>query len=86
MLLLNLIGLACIGVLWINAEPTIVLRNRIYKWWYGCREFDHKWHWKLINCALCISFWIGIIFTWSILQAAIISVLAEILHKKINKW
>jgi hypothetical protein len=77
-LTLKLIGLSCIGVLWINSEPTTKLRHWIYK------SYTDNWHWRLINCCLCVSFWIGLIGTGDLLYAAIVSVLGEILCRKLG--
>jgi hypothetical protein len=77
--MLEILGWACLGVLWINAEPTIRLREWLYK-----NKNKEVWHWRLINCCLCISFWIGLIATGNILTACIISVLGEFICRQIN--
>jgi hypothetical protein len=73
--MLEIIAIACIGVLWINSEPTIRLRQ-LYK--------RDDWFNRLINCCLCSTFWIGLIITQSIYVAAISSVLGELLCKKLT--
>jgi hypothetical protein len=73
--MLEIIAIACIGVLWINSEPTIRLRG-LYK--------RDDWFNRLINCCLCSTFWIGLIITQSIYVAAISSVLGELLCKKLT--
>ena len=73
--MLEIIAIACIGVLWINSEPTIRLRQ-LYK--------TDDWFNRLINCCLCSTFWIGLIITQSIYIAAISSVLGELLCKKLT--
>lgn len=77
--IIEIISWACVGVLWINAEPMIRLRN----WIYGCSN-RNVWHWRLITCCMCSSFWIAMIATGSILSAAVISVLAELVCRQIN--
>ena len=78
--MLEIIGIACIGVLWINAEPTIRLRM-LYK--------AENWFSRLINCCLCSTFWIAILykllFYWQfdLFFAATASVIAELLCKKL---
>ena len=77
----TIIELACIGVLWINAEPTIRLRS-LYK--------RDDWFNRLINCCLCSTFWIAILYNLIWLQqldlfmAASASVLGELICKKLN--
>jgi len=47
---------------------------------------------KLINCARCTGFWIGLIYYWdgnimqSILMASLVSFAAEILYRVTYKW
>jgi hypothetical protein len=80
-MILQILGLAAVGVLWINAEPTIRLRL-IYK--------KEDWFFRLINCCMCSSFWISIIYhliTYGspyILVSSIVSILAEFICRKLN--
>ena len=39
---------------------------------------------KLLYCCMCSGFWIGLIFTLNFPQAVIISILSEVLDKKIK--
>ena len=82
-MLITILGLACVGVLWINSEPTIRLRN----WILGKHQGIFR---RLLECAMCSTFHI---YLWSqllstggieILGAAISSVLAEIISNKLN--
>lgn len=82
--IISCIALACITFLFVNSEPTIILRDSIYKWFYGCYDYTSTLHWKLINCCLCSGFWIGFIYTGDLKQAAIISILSEYIDKKLN--
>lgn len=83
--IITILGLASITNLWINSEPTTKLRYWLYnKIWGKCRDWSTTWHWKLINCALCSGFWIGLLVTWDIYLAAIISVCAEFICKKLT--
>lgn len=76
----EVIALACIGVLWINAEPTIRLRS-LYK--------RNDWFFRLINCCLCSTFWIALLYKLICFQqldlfvAACASVLGELISKKL---
>jgi hypothetical protein len=80
--MLEIIGLACIGVLWINAEPMIRLRS-LYK--------KNDWFMRLINCCLCSTFWIALMYKliWfqnlDLLFAATCSVVAELICKKLTE-
>jgi hypothetical protein len=83
--IIQIISLSCIGVLWVVSEPTILFRRYL-----GFRDDDIQtysktklfFH-KLINCAMCTSFWVGLICTGSIYIAAIVSILAEIIINKL---
>ena len=86
-LLLKLIGLSCIAVLFVVAEPLILLKRRL-----GLKEEDYelwgekkRFIFRLLDCVLCSGFWIGLIFTLNILQAATVAVVAEIIFKQLNK-
>lgn len=80
--MLEIIGLACIGVLWINAEPTIRLRSYYKK---------EDWFFRLINCCLCSTFWISLTYKlvcyqqFDLLFAATCSVLGELICKKLTE-
>lgn len=81
--MLEIIGIACIGVLWICSEPTIRLRN----WILG----RHQGIWRrLLECAMCSSFHIYFWYQlfWfqniDIIGASICAVLSEILLQKLN--
>lgn len=79
--MLEIIGLACIGVLWINAEPMIRLRA-LYK--------RDDWFMRLINCCLCSTFWISLTYkliwfqSFDLFVAASASVLGELICKKLT--
>jgi hypothetical protein len=79
--MIEILGLACVGVLYINSEPTTRLRS-LYK--------RNDWFMRLINCAMCSSFWISIIYHLVIycepyiLVSSIVSVLAELISQKLN--
>lgn len=78
------LGLACITVLFVNSEPTIRLREWIYKKIYKCKDYN-KWHYRLLCCCLCSGLYIGLIGTMGdILLAPIVSILAELISKKLN--
>jgi hypothetical protein len=76
-ILLNLLGAACIGALWVNSEPTMALRELIFK-------DKQNWFRRLLECCFCISFWIGLAFTQDVMMASIVSVSAEIISRKLN--
>lgn len=82
--LITILGLASITNLWINSHPTQVLRHKIYKSLYKEGDYTYKWHWMLIECALCTGFWVGLIGTQSILLAGIISITSEFICQKLS--
>lgn len=79
----TIIGLACIGVLWINAEPSIRFRN----WLLGSHQGIFR---RLLECCMCstwhIYFWSQLLMTHNIdiLGASICAVLAELISQKLN--
>lgn len=80
--MLEILGIASIGVLWINAEPMIKLRMLFQ---------SDNWFTRLINCCLCSTFWIAITYKLvcyqelDLLFAAICSVLGELICKKLGE-
>jgi hypothetical protein len=73
--------IAAVGVVWINAEPTIRLRS-LYK--------KNDWFMRLINCCLCSTFWIYMIWSFYLSQfnigeACISAILAEFVCRKMNE-
>lgn len=40
---------------------------------------------KLINCAMCSGFWIGLVYYWSFEMAAIVSLTSELFYRFISK-
>lgn len=83
-IIVTILGLAAIGVLWVNSEPTIWLRETAYKKIYGCKGWYDRWHYRLLSCAMCSSFWIGLAVTTNLYYAAIISITAELISQKLN--
>ncbi len=80
--IITVLGLACLTNLWIHSEPT----NKLRYWLYNkVKDKDSLWHWRLINCALCTGFYVGLLFTWNLYLAAIVSVCAELICKKLTE-
>ena len=77
----TIIGLASVGAIWINSEPTIRLRSLYTK---------QNWFFRLINCAMCSTFWISILYTliWhgnlDLFTACSSAVLSELISQKLN--
>jgi hypothetical protein len=78
-----LIKIAAISFLFVASEPMILLKRFL-----GFRE--EKYHiygkvksfiYRMITCALCSGFWLGLIITGNIYDAALVSILAEIIYK-----
>lgn len=90
-IILHIIGLACVGVLWINSEPTILLRTSLFKFIYKDKSFNGDMIWRLLNCCMCstfhIYFWFELILTGKpdIIGAAISAIIAEFISRALNK-
>ena len=80
--IITILGLASITNLWIHSEPTNKFKNWLYK---SIENKDSLWHWRLISCALCTGFWLGLIVTWNLYLAAIVSVSAELICKNLTQ-
>jgi len=82
-MLITIIGIACIGVLYINSEPTIRLRN----WILGKHQGIFR---RLLECAMCSTFYIALLYNliWlqnlDIFTVCISAVLAELISQKLN--
>lgn len=80
--ILEIIGFAAVTVLWICSEPTNRLRDYLFR--------KDNWVNRLINCAMCSGFhiylWPMLLMngTVNILYAAIVSVMAEFIVRKLN--
>ena len=77
----SILMIAAVGVMWINAEPTQRLRS-LYK--------KSDWFMRLINCCLCSTFWIYMIWSFysgqfNIGEACISAILAEFVCRKLNE-
>jgi hypothetical protein len=78
----SIIGIAAVGVMWINAEPTTRLRS-LYK--------NNDWFSRLINCCLCSTFWISIFYNllWyqslDLFAASLSAIIAEFICRKLNQ-
>ena len=72
---------AAVGVMWIVSEPTTRLRA-LYK--------KNDWFMRLLNCAMCSTFWIYIfvsaaLWQFNIGEACISAILAEFVSRKMNE-
>jgi hypothetical protein len=75
-----ILALSAITVLAVESKPT----NWIY--YQLTKGLDIKWSLQIMDflrCPLCLGFWIGLIFTFSVPQAAIVSVLAQFIQNQI---
>ena len=79
--------LACAGVLLQCAEPIIHIKR-----WMGFREEQYdtytsakRFFHRMLYCAMCLTFWVGLALTWDIAIAIVGSVAAAYIHKKINE-
>lgn len=75
-----ILALSAITVLAVESKPT----NWI--WYNLTKKLNIRLSLQLmefLRCPLCLGFWIGLIFTFSIPQAAIVSVLAQFIQNQI---
>lgn len=83
--IISIIGIACMSVLFVVAEPMILIKRQL-----GFKEEEigknplRDFFTKLMYCGLCSGFWIAWAITLDFKTACIISVLAEIIHRKIS--
>lgn len=93
--ILILIGLICVTVLFINATPISMLRDKL-----GLYEIDYEKNSKfknriteLLSCAMCLGLWVGLIgciflikdtIIIKLLYSAIISIGSEFINKYIR--
>lgn len=84
-IIFNIIGISCLTYLLVNSEPMILLKRFIgfkeekYMEYNKIKQFIYR----LINCCLCSGFWVGLIMTQSLLIAATISIVSEIIYKNL---
>jgi len=82
--MIYILALACFNVLFIVAEPIIIIKRAIgfkeedFDQYRPSKRFIHK----LLHCCLCSGFWISLIISHNIFIAAIASVLGEYIYKK----
>ena len=84
--ILEILGIACMSVLFVVAEPMIISKMMVFKMIYGKKDYTRSFVWKLITCCLCSGFWIGLVITHNIYTASIISIVSELIYKKINEF
>ena len=78
-----IIKIAALSFLFVTAEPMILFKRFIgfkeeqYMQFSKTKAFIHR----LINCCLCSGFWIGLIITHTVYDAALIAVLSELIFK-----
>jgi hypothetical protein len=82
-----LIKLSAISFLFVTSEPLILIKRFIG---FKQEEYDtygkvKSFIYRMITCALCSGFWIGLIITHSIYDAALVSILSEIILKINNR-
>ena len=84
--IIKILGISSMSVLFVVAEPSILIKKWIFHKIYRGKSYDSTFIWKLITCCLCSSFWIGLIFTRDIYLASIISITGELICRKINEF
>lgn len=83
-MILNIVGLACFSWLLTVAEP--VIRMRVLLGIHQVTEESEirTFIVRLLDCAMCIGFWVGLIGTLSIPQAALVAVIARIIDDRLG--
>lgn len=82
-----IIKIAALSFLFVTAEPLILFKRFLgfkeedYMKFSKTKAFVHR----LINCCLCSGFWIGLIITHTVYDAALISIISEIIYKINNR-
>jgi len=82
--IIKLIGIASMGFLFVASEPMILIKTWFFTQVYK-GDYTRLMIWRLLNCCLCSSFWIGFAITQDILSASIISVISEMIYQKLSK-
>lgn len=81
--ILTIFELSGLTYLIVNAEPIIILKNKL-----GIdTDSENKYNRfiaRLLDCCLCTGFWFGLIVTQNLLIAGGVSVLAEYISKQIK--
>ena len=87
MIVFNIIAIAAITYLFIESEPLILIKRFL-----GFKEENYNEYgkvkafiYRLITCALCSGFYIGLIWTHSLQQSALISIVAEIITRLMKR-
>ncbi len=81
----QVIWISCMTVLFINAEPMILIKR-----WMGFKEEEmgknplRDFFTKMLYCSKCSGFWLGLIFTLNFPQAVIISIVSELIDRRLK--
>jgi hypothetical protein len=81
--IMKLIGIAAMGFLFVAAEPAILIKTWMFQIIYK-GDYTKLMIWRLLNCCLCSSFWLGFAITQDILSASIIAVISEMIYRKLS--
>lgn len=84
--MLEIIGLICIAVGFVKAEPAILVKRAL-----GFKEENYyeygkvkKFIYRAITCIACSGFWIALFYTLNLFTAAIVMVGGMILEKYLD--
>lgn len=81
--IIRLIGISAMSFLFVAAEPMILIKTWMFQIIYK-KDYTKLMMWRLLNCALCSGFYIGLAITQDILSASIIAVVAELIYQKLS--
>lgn len=83
--IVQIIGLACLVNIFVEAEPIKRLKA-----WAGisisAKNGFVSFTARLLACPLCLGTWVGMIALWNLETGAIVAVLAEIISRKLNTF
>lgn len=81
----SIIWVSCLTLLFVNAEPMILIKR-----WMGFKEELmgsnplRDYFTKLLYCCMCSGFFIGLVFTQNFQLACIISIVSELIDRKLK--
>lgn len=91
-IILTIIGLSCFTNIFIEATPMRILKEKTnLSEKKSTNTTIHNLIIELLDCALCLGFWVGVLYfsactslIETIIYASIVSVLAEFINRKLN--
>lgn len=76
-LIWQIIWISSMTILAVEAKPIQIIKSWIWKKRTGLI-------FEMLECSMCLGFWLGLIFTQDFQQAVVISIFAEFIHSKLK--